>query len=257
MGTGTVIACSDDPTNADPGVRPDASVTAPPAVDASNTPPAVVDAASDAPSGDDAGVSDAGFDSGLYNNALLVDAGFTKSEMEDICKKRGGFVYVNAACAGGAMCKGLSFHSDTLWEHSCRGQNSTCSGIGCVDTPADTGKTGKQIFEDGPCANCHADWSSGTADMTKYAVFYYPPDKTATEAVDEFKALSDAELQAKVAWGANGIHANGLPYQNMDAYYRKYSRAEIERVAAHVKTLQAFSYAYEIFGVDAGPDAAK
>ena len=120
--------------------------------------------------------------------------------------------------------------------------------------PADTGKTGKQIYEDGPCGSCHADWSTGTPNFAKYAVTYYPLDKTEAQALAEFAGLSDKQLQAKVAWGASGIHSDGTPYSNMDAYYRKYSLAEVKRVAAHVKTLQTFSSPYGIFGVDAGND---
>lgn len=241
MGVAVVAACSDDPTNADPGDRPDGGT---PQADGCATPTPSSDAGSDAP-------SDAG-DAGTYNNPVLVDAGFSLADMEAACQTRGGFVYVNAACAGGAMCKGLSFHKDTLWDHSCRGQNSTCSGVGCVDMPADKGLTGKQVYEDGPCGSCHADWSSGTPDFTKYAVFYFPQDKTEPQALADFNALTNKQLEAKVAWGANGIHKDGTPYHNMDAYFRKYSRAEVTRVAAHLKTLQAFAYTMDIFGVDAG-----
>lgn len=239
MGVATVVACSDDdPTNANPGDRPDGSASQ--ADGCANGLPA--DASTDAPSND----------GGTYNNPLLVDAGFSLADMEAACQTRGGFVYVNAACAGGAMCKGLSFHKDTLWDHSCRGQNSTCSGVGCVDMPADKGLTGKQIFEDGPCGGCHADWASGTADFTKYAVFYFPHDKSESQAIAEYNALTNKQLEGKVAWGASGMHKDGTPYSNMDAYFRKYSRAEVKRAAEHLKTLQPFGYPMEIFGVDAG-----
>lgn len=241
MGIAGVAACGDDKTNADPGARPDAGSPA--------------DAAIEKPIPDASPISDAAVDSGTWNVAILNNPDFTLADMQAVCDQRQGFVYVNAACAGGAMCKGLSFHTDTLWDHSCRGQNQTCSGIGCVDMPADTGKTGKQIYEDGPCGGCHADWEKTPADYSKYAVFYYKPDVSEESALAEFDALTDKQLEAKVAWGASGFHKDGTPYQNMDAYYRKYSLAEVKRVAAHLRTLTPFPYEYKIFGVDGGVDA--
>lgn len=241
MGVGVVAACSDDPTNADPGARPDGSTATQSDAQCPNPTPTTPT---------DGGAGDA--DSGTYNVPLVNDAGFSLADMELACEKRGGFVYVNAACAGGAMCKGLSFHKDTLWDHSCRGQNSTCAGVGCVDMPADKGLTGKQVYEDGPCGGCHADWSSGTPDYTKYTVFYFPQDKSEVQATTDFNALTAKQLEAKVAWGASGIHKDGTPYSNMEAYYRKYSRAEVKRVAAHLKTLQTLTAKMDIFGVDGG-----
>lgn len=244
MGIAGAAACGDDDVNSDPGQRPDGGNAQP-------------DGACVTPPAGDAGDAGADADGGTYNVPILVDAGFTLADMEKACETRQGWLYVNAACAGGAMCKGLSFHKDTLWDHSCRGQNSTCSGVGCVDMPPDTGKTGKQVYEDGPCGSCHADWSTGTADFSKYAVFYFPQDKSESQALADFAGLTNKQLEAKVAWGANGVHKDGTPYHNMDAYFRKYSRAEVKRVAEHLKTLTAFPNTMEIFGAgphDAGTD---
>lgn len=212
------------------------------------------------PAGDShgsSGGSGGAADAGTYNNLLTADAGaMTVEEFDDLCKQRGGIVYVNAFCAGSSMCKGLSLHDGELYDHSCRAQNSTCSGIGCVSTPPDTGLTGKEIYETKECGNCHADWSGTTdwdhpvVDYTKYAIAYDPLVNTAEEANRRFHDSTDERLLSIIAWGTQGFHesAGYVPYSNMPTYYQKYSRAEIERLVAHVKTLCTFTYPYGVFG---------
>lgn len=197
-----------------------------------------------------------------YNNLVNADAGsVTMADFRAQCETRGGYVYVNAACAGSAMCKGLSLHDGEIWEHSCRGQNSTCAGVGCLDMPADQGLSGKEIYETGACGNCHADWSktvdfdNPVVNYTRYAVFFNPNERTQQEAKDRFTSSVAKRLESIVAWGTQGIHddADYAPYSNMPAYYQKYSLAEIRRVAAYVQTLCPFGYPYGIFG-QAEPD---
>jgi len=216
-------------------------------------------------SGTDSGSASAGAagaDAGngsTYNNLFDGDAGtVTMADFRSLCESRGGYVYVNAACAGSAMCKGLSLHNGEIWDHSCRGQNSTCSGVGCLDLPADAGRSGQEIYETGPCGNCHADWSKTTdfdhpiVDYSRYAVFFNPQLQTADAAKAQFKASTAKRLESIVAWGTQGMHDDDdyTPYSNMPAYYQKYSLAEIRRVAAYVQKLCPFNSPYGVFGQD-------
>ncbi|HVU00678.1 MAG TPA: hypothetical protein VHE30_02970 [Polyangiaceae bacterium] len=206
--------------------------------------------------GDGSGGSTPDSDAGApetYNNVITEDAGsMTMDAFQKLCEGRGGYVYRNAACAGGSMCKGLSWHGGTLWDHSCRGQNSACAGVGCLDLPKDTGLTGQEIYESGPCGNCHADWSGDEPNYKKYALVYDPYTLTGEEVTKRFQESSDERLLSSVVWGVQGFYTDYIPFSNMPAYYQKYSLAEIRRVVEHVKTLETFPYAAEQFGKTPG-----
>ncbi|HVW24659.1 MAG TPA: hypothetical protein VHC69_04785 [Polyangiaceae bacterium] len=205
-----------------------------------------------------------------YNNQVTADAGkMRRADFQKICDSRGGYVYVNAACAGSAMCKGLSLHDGVLWDHSCRGQNSTCAGVGCVTTPADKGQGGQDIYVNGPCGNCHADFSQvdfsaatidySKVDYTKFAIFYNKEDISGEEAIARFKKGPEKRTESIIAWGTQGFTSEYTPYSNMPTYYQKYSLAEIKRVADYVRTLTPFEYPTGEFGESPGvglPDAA-
>lgn len=176
---------------------------------------------------------------------------------------------MNSSCAGSAMCKGLSLHDGVLWDHSCRGQNSTCAGVGCVAMPADKGATAEDIYVNGPCGTCHADWShvdysQPTVDMSqidykKFAIYFSPEDISGDQAIARFKKSPKKRLEAIIAWGTQGFTAMHTPYSNMPTYYQKYSLAEIKRLVDFVQTLTPFEYPAPLFGESPGdglPDAA-
>jgi mono/diheme cytochrome c family protein len=225
------------------------------------------DGGSSASGGESAAGGGAPADSGIaevYNNLLTADAGgMSMVEFQKLCDTRGGYVYRNAACAGGSMCKGLSWHGGSLWDHSCRGQNSSCAGVGCLALPADTGLTGKEIYEDGPCAGCHADWSKvvdvdkDKPDYGKFALYYDPLTLTDAEVTKRFKDSTEERLTSSVVWGVQGFYTDYVPYSNMPAYYQKYSMAEIRRVVDYVKTLTTFTYPTEQFGLTPGYGAPE
>lgn len=199
--------------------------------------------------GSSAGGGAAGAGSEIYNQIVSQDAGnLTMEQFRELCEARGGYTYVNAACATSAMCKGLSLHDGILWEHSCRGQNASCSGIGCVDMPEDKGTSGQELFEATACGDCHADWSGDEPDHGRFAIFFDPKTISEDQALKRFGDSTDARLESIVVWGVSGFHADNTPFSNMPAYYQKHSLAEIRRVVAHIRTLSPFGYPYGIFG---------
>jgi mono/diheme cytochrome c family protein len=286
----SLAGCSSGPTNPSAGERPDtndASTQVTP--DGGFTCPSgwTCGPTADAPSDAGAPSSDAGAPSdgalaadATYNTLLEADASFTLEQFQALCDGRGGFMYVNAACAGGSACKGLSFHSGDLWDHSCRGQNSECAGADCVDTPPDMGLTGRQIYEQGPCSGCHGNYNATTkkVDPSWYAIYYYTPDPnqvgpqfdagTAPDyatALALYKAYPLETLESKIALGVSGTYSDGRGYSNMPMYYQTYSAAEIKRVAQYLQALQTtdggpglkpFGYGYPEYTYVALPDAS-
>lgn len=231
-----VAGCSDDPAGN---------------VDSSNTGGSHDDHDHDESGGSSSGSGGTGGD--VFNDVIREDVEMTMDEFRAFCEERGGYTYVNAACATASMCRGLSLHDGTIWEHSCRGQNSSCSGIGCLDMPEDKGATGKELFEETACGDCHADWSkvgddNPTPDYGKYAVFFDPKQLSSSAAIDRFKTSTDARLESIVVWGVSGFHEDHTPFSNMPTYYQKHSLTEIRRVIAYIRTLTPFEYPYEIFG---------
>ena len=191
------------------------------------------------------------FDAGLIDAAPAPDANPITSEVkgnrtfadvEAECDTLHGYTQVVAACSGNNSCAGFSYGD---WDpglttyHTCAGLNG-CNGISCVVLPADSGKTGQQIYEEdlpetGPrsCINCHAVWSDTGPDMTKFKL-WLPPGSTRTAAnwLD-----TSAKTQARVvAFGSAGRLADGSAFAHMRAYHKLYSRAEIERVVDYIRT---------------------
>jgi hypothetical protein len=197
--------------------------------------------------------ADAGTDAGAYSHVLSTTP-ITFEAFSDLCEKRGGFVTTNANCAGSNLCRGLSYEKDgsVLTEHSCKGMNS-CAGMSCVELPKGSGLTGEEIYESGPCGGCHNDAITG---RSTYVVFV-PQGADPSEALSAFEIASDLKLESIVAFGTEGVNANGVEYSNMPSYRDRYSRAEIESVVAYVRGLKAHTKVYEIPGesFDAGrPD---
>lgn len=180
-----------------------------------------------------------------------VDANPITSEVEGTrtfasviaeCDTLHGYTQLTAACSGNNSCAGFSYGD---WDpgvttyHTCAGLNG-CNGISCVVLPADSGKTGQQIYEEdlpetGPrsCLNCHAEWSDTGPDRTKFKL-WLPPGSTRTAA--NWLDTSAATQERVVAFGSTGRLASGAAFAYMRAYHKLYARAEIERVVQYIRT---------------------
>jgi len=242
-GIAAVAACSEDKAGSDSHLHPNPAPGV--CADAGTVP-------TDPATGDGGGV-----DAGFNNVVRPKDAGeLTPAEFQALCDEKGGYVYVNAYCGGSAMCKGLSYHGGVLTEHSCKAIN-VCGGVGCVYLPPDKGLTGKELYESGPCGNCHGDWSdSDSPNFNSYTVVH-GDDLTGEQALARFENSTDKRLVSITVWGTTGFHGD-TPYYNMPTYYPTYSLAEIKRVIEHIKTLPKKTDRYDIWGApprpDAGPD---
>ncbi len=171
----------------------------------------------------------------VINNEMTVEK-FTSE-----CDARGGLVQTHAACAGNNSCKGMSFNkfSHQLIEHTCKAMN-TCGGMSCVVLPADTGRTGAEVFSTS-CQGCH-----GSGKFT----YYVPQGTDLIAAAQNFLQQPEAQLVNTVAFGSDGINSNGTSYANMPGFHEKYSRAEIERVVTYVRSLQVEAEEYGTLGVN-------
>jgi len=103
-----------------------------------------------------------------------------------------------------------------------------------VDLPEDSGQSGQEIYETGPCAGCHNNASKGAST---YVVFVRPGADAAV-ALKSFDNSSNARLEAIVALGTQGVYDDGTAFSNMPSYRDTYSRAEIERVVAYIRELE-------------------
>lgn len=198
------------------------------------------------------GGTHSGGEGGEYNNVLSEGVDIPVDEFKTRCEEREGVFYVTAYCAGTVVSKGIFLLGDVLTEHSCKGMNG-CGGMACVELPEDSGLSGKEIYEDGPCSGCHASWDvvggEYVGDFSKYNVVRRP-GTTEQEALERFNNSSDARLLATIVFGVQFHYdePDGLFTSNMPAYHSEYSREEIRRVVEHIKTLEVFSEEYAIFG---------
>jgi hypothetical protein len=166
----------------------------------------------------------------------------TFANVKTECDTRGGYTQVAASCAGVNSCAGFSYGDwdpGVTSEHTCAGMNG-CNGISCVVLPTDAGKTGKEVYEaklpetgSRSCANCHADWSSGAADMTKFKVWVQPGStRTLANWLDR-KAAEQARI---VAFGSHGVLPDGSAYTFMAPYHKLFSKVEIEKVVEYIRS---------------------
>lgn len=182
----------------------------------------------------------------------------TFAELKTMCDQRGGYIEIHAACSGSNTCAGFSYGDwgadAVLTEHSCAAV-SGCNGIGCVVLPDDTapgfGRTAMAILaeeipdEEGvaqrSCNYCHAEWSDTGFDATVFKLKLVPGStRTLANWLD-----TPAEVQERiVAFGARGVYPNGVAYSHMAAYYKKYSKAEIQRVVEYIRTQATVEIAY-------------
>jgi hypothetical protein len=239
--------CGDDKKTAkddrDDQTEPDAAM---PQVDAGAT--------EDASMGNDASPErgDAGADAGPTGPVVTreVPGQRTYASLDADCVALGGYVQVHAACSGSNACAGFSYgdwgEGAVLTEHTCASMNG-CNGLSCVVLPKDSGKTGAEVYEAdlppaGPssCLNCHAVSEHDASgdylppDATKFKVWVLPGS---TRTVDNWLELSVEAQEAIVAFGKIGAFADGTPIESMKGYHKLYSRAEVERVVAHIRTL--------------------
>jgi hypothetical protein len=239
-----VVACSDDAEEG-VGLAPGAAGTAGQAGDEGQggvggdaTAPSSAGAAGEAATGSD-----------VYDNVISEGVPISNEEFKALCDERNGWSYLTAACAGAALCKGLSLMGDVLTDHSCKGINS-CMGISCVVFPEDTGLSGEEIYRDGPCAGCHGNWSdSDNPNLGVYTVWHawnVAPDA----AIKRFQDSTEQRLTSILVFGTQGQHPDGTAFSNMPAYYQKYSLAEIGRVLDHIRSLPVETASYEAPGAE-------
>jgi hypothetical protein len=166
------------------------------------------------------------------------------------CKERGGYIQIHASCSGSNTCKGFSYGDwgadAVLTEHTCASMNG-CTGLSCVILPEDSGKSGEEVYAldlppAGPssCVTCHALWehdSNGEylpPDASKFKVWVMPGS---TRNADNWLDLSADAQEQIIAFGAIKAFDDGVSLISMRGYHQLYSRAEIERVVAHIRTL--------------------
>lgn len=200
----------------------------------------------------DAAVPDAPVDAASTKIISETPVQHTFAELKAMCDARGGYTEIYAACSGTNTCAGFSYgdwgEDAVLTEHSCNAV-SGCAGMGCVVLPSDTapghGRSAVDILgaalpdtegvAQRSCNYCHAEWSEDGSkfDATKFKVLVAPGSgRTLANWLDR-----PAETQARMlAFGVHGEYANGVQYGHMAAYYKLYSRAEIERVVDYIRT---------------------
>lgn len=168
----------------------------------------------------------------------IRDPTLTVAKFKEMCEERAGLTQVHAACSGTNSCRGLIYNTwagDLIVEHTCAGFNS-CVGISCVDMPADSGRSGQEVYEEN-CIGCHAH-SEGEDAGAFYAVFKHP-GVTDEAALATFTAKDDTTLVNNVAFGSKGYYPDGTPYSNMPAYHEELSLAEVRRVVDYLTGLEA------------------
>ncbi|WNG20872.1 c-type cytochrome [Cystobacter fuscus] len=172
-----------------------------------------------------------------------VEGGLTFERFSADCEQRGGFVQTHAVCSGNNSCKGVSYNrfDYSLIEHTCKAINS-CGGMSCVELPADSGKTGEEVYKNSCGPVCHSHTN------TTAFVYYVAPGTNSDTARQQFLSRSRLYQQSIVAFGIHGVNADGVLSANMPAFHAKYSRKEIERVIDYVRQLELEVEAYEVMG---------
>jgi hypothetical protein len=174
---------------------------------------------------------------GFYD-IVVSSTPITYEEFVAACDERGGLVQTTTACAGNNSCKGFSYLEPTLTEHSCKGLNQCGPGYSCVVLPPDSGLTGQEIYEgvDACAAFCHAQFEP-MFDPSVYTLHLRPDTLSEEEALNRFMNGPIRRLHSIIGFGVHGVNDSGNAYAHMPPHYQKYSRAEIERVAEYIRTL--------------------
>ena len=172
------------------------------------------------------------------------------TELTKMCDERGGYIQIHGACGGHNACAGFSYGdwgpgAAMLTEHSCTGVNG-CAGLSCVVLPKDENRTGKELYEEvefpeprGSCGGCHGGYDGPDGDWVEDPTFFavYLPEGS-TRTVDNWLDRTPREQELITAFGARGVLANGAALESMADYHGVLSRAETERVVAHIRTLK-------------------
>lgn len=179
---------------------------------------------------------------------------YTFAELTTMCDQRGGYTQVHAACGGHNACAGFSYGdwgpgAAMLTEHSCTGVNG-CLGLSCVVLPKDTGRSGKELYEEtefaeplNNCGGCHGGYNDANGkfvhDTSYFAVYVLEGSgRTAENWLDR----PAAEQERVTAFGARSVLPGGTAIQNMAEYHTVMSRGDIQRVVEHIRTLKPFMY---------------
>lgn len=173
----------------------------------------------------------------------------TWAELREECAASGGYIQIHAACGGVNACAGYSVGNwDTAVrsDHTCRGMNG-CNGMSCVFTAEDQGFEGQEVLEldsipggypepggVGACNWCHAVYNDDGLDPTQFKVWVMPGSPRNAENWLDRSAAAQEKI---VAFGSHLITEDGEAVGAMAGYGKHLSRAEIERVVAHIRTL--------------------
>jgi len=129
-----------------------------------------------------------------------------------------------------------------LMEHTCKAMNS-CGGMSCVELPADSGKTGEQIYKDS-CEGCHLPTADGGFKL------FVPPGTDLDQAAEDLSTTPREALLAAAAFGIFTRNSNGVSGAHMPAYHERYARAELTRVIDYSLTLPVTAEEYGVLGVN-------
>ena len=179
---------------------------------------------------------------------------YTFAELTTMCDQRGGYTQVHAACGGHNACAGFSYGdwgpgAAMLTEHSCTGVNG-CLGLSCVVLPKDSGRSGKELYEEtefaeplNNCGGCHGGYNDASGkfvhDTSYFAVYVL---EGSGRNAENWLDRPASEQERVTAFGARTVLPGGTALQNMAEYHSVMSRAEIQRVVEHVRTLKPFMY---------------
>jgi hypothetical protein len=171
---------------------------------------------------------------------------YTFAQLRTRCDERGGYMQIHATCGGVNSCKGFSYgdwgpDSHAYTEHSCSGANY-CKGFSCIVLPVDAGKTGQEVYT-ASCGNgggCHG----GDDNLKTFKVFVLPGS---TRNAQNWLELSAKTQEAITAFGKVAVSPEGVSLANMAGYHEKYSRKEIERVVAFIRTMQPEISVYDTY----------
>lgn len=207
-------------------------------------------------SGADAGPADSGAPDAMYNITISQTGPIPLEEFTAACDKVGGLVQTNATCAGVNACRGFSSNGVHLIEHSCKGLSGCGPGESCVILQPDSGKTGKQIYEEqlpitgvwGCGSTCHGQFNP-TYDLNHFTLYLRDATLTADQALQRFLTGPRGRLVSTIAFGTHGLNDDGSAYSTMPEYYAYYSVAEINRVIDYVRTLPVSVKVYPVPGV--------
>lgn len=142
-----------------------------------------------------------------------------------------GVVQTHAHCGGTNSCRGMILHPwNVLYEHDCRGVNG-CAGWSCVETADGAGRDGATAYTEATCDWCHG------ADGT--FLVHTPAGEDPEGWIATFWDKSDTELRSAIAFGMDGIDADGVATRDMPGFHEQISRAEMDAVIGYIRTLPA------------------